>query len=94
MNDAALVASVAGLEYRELLAPIVRDGKACASRESIEAARERCSAALAALDSAYKRFLYPQTYMVGMEIGLSRVRDELVRERMAQASSAIPWKRI
>ena len=94
VNDAALVASVAGLEYRELLAPIVRDGKACAPRESIEAARERCSAALAALDSAYKRFLYPQTYMVGMEIGLSRVRDELVRERMAQASSAIPWKRI
>ena len=36
-------------------------------------------AALAALDEEYKRFLYPQTYVVGMESGLARVRDELVR---------------
>ena len=50
--------------------------------------------ALDALDPVYKRSLYPQSYMVGMERGLARVRDELVRERMAASSSAIPWKRI
>ena len=52
----------------------------------------RCSAALGTLDAEYKRFLYPQTYVVGMESGLARVRDELVRERMAETQTALPWK--
>ena len=94
VNDAALVTSVRDLSYHELLQPVVRDGAAAAPRESIEAARARCKDALDALDPVYKRFLYPQSYMVGMERGLARVRDELVRERMAASSSAIPWKRI
>ena len=44
------------------------------------------------LDDVYKRFLYPQSYVVGMEAGLAAVRDELVRERMAATSSVLPWK--
>ena len=55
-------------------------------------ARSRCAAALDALDPAYKRFLYPQSYVVGMEAGLAAVRDDLVRERMAEASVSLPWK--
>ena len=90
VNDAALVTDVSELEYRELLVPIVRDGSAVAPREGIEDARERCSWALDHLDAAYKRFLYPQTYVVGMEQGLAQVRDELVRKNMA-AASAFPW---
>ena len=39
--------------------------------------------ALDHLDAAFKRFLYPQTYVVGMEQGLAQVRDELVRKNMA-----------
>ena len=78
---------------RELLQPQVRGGRACSPRESIEDARARCAAALASLDPAYKRFLYPQSYMVGMEAGLARERDELVRERMAAASSVLPWRK-
>lgn len=92
VNDAALVTDVSGFSYRELLEPIVRAGCATAPREPIQAARERCTGALAALDPAYKRFLYPQSYVVGMEEGLARVRDELVRESMAAASSTLPWK--
>lgn len=92
VNDAALVTSVAGMEYRELLEPVVRDGHAVAPREPLTAARERCASALAALDPEYKRFLYPQSYIVGMEAGLARVRDELVRERMNAAASPMPWK--
>ncbi len=92
VNDAALKTSVAGMDYRELLVPVVRDGAAVAPREPLAAARERCAAALAALDPEYKRFLYPQVYVVGMESGLARVRDELVRERMAATGSALPWK--
>lgn len=94
VDDPALVTEVSGLAYRELLQPVVRDGAAVAPREPLGEARARCAAALGSLDPVYKRFLYPQSYMVGMELGLSRVRDELVRERMAASSSAIPWKRI
>ena len=92
VNDAALVTDVSGFAYRELLEPIVRDGAAVAPRESLEDARARNRRALDSLDPAYKRFLYPQSYVVGMEAGLARVRDELVRERMAGASCALPWK--
>lgn len=87
VNDAALVTDVSELEYRELLVPIVRDGSAVAPRESIQDARERCVWALDHLDAAFKRFLYPQTYVVGMEQGLAQVRDELVRKNMAAASA-------
>ena len=90
VNDAALVTDVSELEYRELLVPVVRDGSAVAPRESIQDARERCAWALDHLDAAFKRFLYPQTYVVGMEQGLAQVRDELVRKNMA-AASAFPW---
>ncbi|MDY2777110.1 MAG: nicotinate phosphoribosyltransferase [Collinsella sp.] len=92
VNDAALVTDVSGFEYRELLAPCVRDGRAVSPREELAVARDRCSSALSALDPAYKRFLYPQSYVVGMESGLASVRDELVRRRMAEASSALPWR--
>ena len=92
VNDAALVTDVSEFAWRELLEPQVRDGAAVAPREDIELARSRCAAALASLDGAYKRFLYPQSYVVGMEAGLAAVRDELVRERMAATSSVLPWK--
>lgn len=92
VNDAALVTDVSEFSFRELLEPQVRDGAAIAPREDIETARARCSHALASLDDAYKRFLYPQSYVVGMEAGLASMRDELVRERMAATSSVLPWK--
>lgn len=92
VNDAALVTDVSEFAWRELLEPQVRDGAAVAPREDIGLARSRCAAALASLDGAYKRFLYPQSYVVGMEAGLAAVRDELVCERMAATSSVLPWK--
>ena len=92
VNDAALVTDVSGFRYRELLEPVVRDGAAVSPREPLSDARARNRRALDALDPAYKRFLYPQTYVVGMEAGLARVRDELVRERMAAATHTLPWK--
>ena len=92
VNDAALTCDLGSYESRELLRPVVRDGRAVVPREDIRVARERCAAAVASLDAAYKRFLYPQTYVVGMEQGLAQLRDELVRERMAATSSTLPWK--
>lgn len=92
VNDAALVTDVSEFSYRELLVPQVRNGAAASPREDIEVARARCGSALESLDDVYKRFLYPQSYVVGMEAGLAAVRDELVRERMAATSSVLPWK--
>lgn len=92
VNDAALVTDVSEFSYRELLVPQVRNGAAASPREYIEVARARCASALESLDDVYKRFLYPQSYVVGMEAGLAAVRDELVRERMAATSSVLPWK--
>lgn len=92
VNDAALVTDVSGFTCRELLEPCVRGGRACAPREPLAAARARNRAALDALDAAYKRFLYPQAYVVGMESGLAQLRDELVRERMVDASCVLPWR--
>ncbi|MDY4040764.1 MAG: nicotinate phosphoribosyltransferase [Collinsella sp.] len=93
VTDPALVTEVSGLAYREMLEPCVRDGRAVGERERLEDARARCADALAKLDPAYKRFLYPQAYVVGLERGLADLRDRLVRERMAEVSSALPWKR-
>lgn len=92
VNDAALVTDVSEFSYRELLVPQVRNGAAASPREDIEVARARCASALESLDDVYKRFLYPQSYVVGMEAGLAAMRDELVRERMAATSSVLPWK--
>lgn len=92
VNDAALVTDVSEFSYRELLVPQARNGAAASPREDIEVARARCASALESLDDVYKRFLYPQSYVVGMEAGLAAVRDELVRERMAATSSVLPWK--
>ena len=92
VNDAALVTDVSEFSYRELLVPQVRNGAAASPREDIEVARAHCASALESLDDVYKRFLYPQSYVVGMEAGLAAVRDELVRERMAATSSVLPWK--
>lgn len=92
VNDAALVTDVSEFSYRELLVPQVRNGAAASPREDIEVARARCASALESLDDVYKRFLYPQSYVVGMEAGLAAVRDEFVRERMAATSSVLPWK--
>lgn len=92
VNDAALVTDVSEFSYRELLVPQVRNGAAASPREDIEVARARCASALESLDDACKRFLYPQSYVVGMEAGLAAVRDELVRERMAATPSVLPWK--
>ena len=92
VNDAALVTDVSGLGSRELLEPVVRRGRATAPREPLSVARDRCAAALAALDPSYRRFLYPQGYVVGMEAGLARKRDELVRERMEPLTSALARK--
>ena len=91
VEDPAREEDTTGVESRELLQPIVRDGRAVAPREPLEAARERCAAALDALDPAVKRFMNPQTYLVGMEKGLAETRERLVRESLSTQKASSRW---
>ena len=91
VEDAAHEEDTAGVESRELLKPFVRGGETCGPREPLSDARERCEAALDALDPAVKRFLNPQTYLVGMEKGLAETREKLVRESLSTQKASSRW---
>ena len=69
----------------ELLVKMVEHGSRCGEPEGIEAARERCREALMRLDPAVARFLNPQTYPVGLELGLADLRSRLAREERAES---------
>ena len=68
-------------EPSELLEKVVEHGRRVAEPEGIEAARERCKDAIMRLDPAVARFLNPQTYPVGLELGLAQLRRDLAREK-------------
>ncbi|MGI6755798.1 MAG: nicotinate phosphoribosyltransferase [Atopobiaceae bacterium] len=68
-----------GLEGHELLECVVEHGVRAKEPASIDEAKERCRESLMYLDPAYKRYLNPQIYPVGMEYGLSDVRQKLAR---------------
>lgn len=72
-------------EPRELLVRMVEHGRRAGAPEGIEDARERCREALMRLDPAVARFLNPQTYPVGLETGLARLRSQLAREERAES---------
>lgn len=73
-----------GCQPRELLELVVEGGKRAKEPDAIEVAKARCKDALMHLDPATKRFLNPQTYPVGLERGLSDLRQRLaVEERGA-----------
>ena len=69
----------------ELLVKMVERGSRCGEPEGIEVARERCREALMRLDPAVARFLNPQTYPVGLELGLAELRSRLAREERAES---------
>lgn len=76
--------------YRELLVRVVDHGRGTdAGAVSIEHARERCKSAIMHLDAAVTRFLNPQTYPVGLGLGLARLRQELSAEERRSSGRAL-----
>ncbi len=59
---------------------VVKDGVRAKEPDSIEEAKARCKDSLMRLGPATRRFLNPQTYPVGLERGLSALRQRLVSE--------------
>ncbi|MCL2757226.1 MAG: nicotinate phosphoribosyltransferase [Coriobacteriia bacterium] len=64
----------------ELLAPLIRKGKAVRSMPSALEAQETVRTSLAQLDTSNKRLLNSHSYPVGLERSLLALRDRLVRE--------------
>ncbi len=75
-------------EPKELLVRVVDHGKT-AHVSSIEEARERCKTAIMHLDPAITRFLNPQVYPVGLELGLAKLRQELSAEERRSSGKAV-----
>ncbi|WP_303132664.1 nicotinate phosphoribosyltransferase [Olsenella phocaeensis] len=73
---------LSGLESRELLVQLVDGGEPLPASEGIEEAKARCREALMRLDPAVRRFLNPQGYPVGLELGLARLRRELATREL------------
>jgi nicotinate phosphoribosyltransferase len=66
----------------DLLVPVFRKGKLIYDIPSIEAARERCSERLRSFHPTILRLLNPHQYPVGLELGLHKVKlDIVLRER-------------
>ena len=72
-------------EPEELLVKLVEHGQRACEPEGIEAARERCKEAVMRLDPAVARFLNPQTYPVGLELGLAELRSRLALEERSES---------
>ena len=75
-------------EPHDLLRRVVEQG-AGVGTISIEEARERCKGAIMHLDAAVTRFLNPQTYPVGLEIGLAKLRRDLSQEERASSGRVV-----
>ena len=65
---------------RELMQHIVHDGVRTCEPPTITESRDRCRYALMHLDPTIRRFLNPQTYPVGLELGLAKFRGKLAQE--------------
>ncbi len=74
-------------EPKELLVRLVEHGKGVAT-DTIEHARERCKTSIMHLDAAVTRFLNPQIYPVGLDLGLARLRHDLAHEERASSGRA------
>jgi nicotinate phosphoribosyltransferase len=75
-----------GLEHEDLLVPVFRGGRQVHQPASLQEARARAEAQLAALHPAIKRHLNPHEYPVGLAANLHELRVRLIK----QARQATP----
>lgn len=66
--------------YRDLLIPVVRNGKSVYTSPSIKQMQEKTGTELAQFHPAIRRFLYPQPYFVGLEKSLYDLKLKLIQE--------------
>jgi nicotinate phosphoribosyltransferase len=69
-----------GFSHFELLEPLIREGEVVGSRATALEAQARTRKNLEKLHPANKRLLNPHSYPVGLEHGLLKRRDEMLRQ--------------
>jgi nicotinate phosphoribosyltransferase len=69
-----------GFSWRELLEPLVRQGRAVGGRLNALEAQENTRASLKSLHPTNKRLLNPHSYPVGLDVTLRHRRDEMIRQ--------------
>jgi nicotinate phosphoribosyltransferase len=78
-----------GLESRDLLQPIFRDGKRVYEMPSLEEIRKTTQRELAGFPVGMKRFLNPHVYVVGMEKTLYDLKVNIIKQIRNQTSQRI-----
>jgi nicotinate phosphoribosyltransferase len=81
-----------GMESRDLLVPIFRQGKRVYSLPTLDEIRNNTQQELSRFPVGVKRFLNPHQYVVGMEKSLYEMKVELINHvrKISPASIAIP----
>ena len=81
-KDALRRKDLSPYSYRMLLQPLARNGQVVltANQRDAMAAQRRAKEGLATLDETQKRLWNPHTYPVGLEQGLAKLRDTLVKK--------------
>jgi nicotinate phosphoribosyltransferase len=69
----------AGVRYRDLLIPVMRQGKRISAALPLAQIREEAKQELARFHPAMRRFLYPQPYFVGLEESVYETKLNLIR---------------
>ena len=67
----------------DLLAPVVRQGKAVSVPERLSEIRERMNENLQSLHPGVRRFMNPHEYPVGLEVGLHDRRNKMISQARA-----------
>jgi nicotinate phosphoribosyltransferase len=68
-----------GATARDVLVPVMKDGKRCGEAESLQIIRERVKHELSRLNASSQRFLNPHEYPVGLDARLQAQRDQMIR---------------
>lgn len=79
----------AGTPWRDVLAPVFRNGARVLPEEPTEAARERCLRELAGLHPTIRRFDNPHEYPAGLELGLHELKTALIMEARGLPAEAV-----
>ncbi len=81
LNEDFIYSYKDAVSSKSLLRQIVKDGKAFSEPISLDESRSYAQKSISELDVAVRRFLNPEIYPVGVELGLANLRNRLVRQR-------------
>lgn len=79
-----------GTFFREVLQPVMKEGKRLVGPESLDTIRARCKESMAKLHPGTKRLVNPHTYPAGLEQGLHEERERLLADYRKTGRKSVP----